>query len=70
MNEKVRGAAFLYLMNKKKSRNSDRAKGKYLEYNELEMSEYLTPIDHDISINERKWLFQCRKHCIQRLNIN
>ena len=69
INEKVRGAAFEYLLDKKLSRNSERAKGKLLEYCDFEMSEYLTPIDHDISIDDRKWLFQCRIEDID-LNIN
>ena len=60
VNEQVRGPTFLYLMNKKISRNSDRAKGKYLEYNELDMAKYLTPMDYEISIDKNKWLFQCR----------
>ena len=33
------------------------------------MSEYLTPLDQEISINERKWLFQCRVEDID-LNTN
>ena len=69
INEKVKEAAFKYLLNRKSSRNSDRAKGKLLEYSDLEMSEYLTPLDQDISINERKWLFQCRVEDID-LNTN
>ena len=51
--KKVRGPAFLYLMNKKIPRNSDRAKGKYLDYNELDMAKYLTLIDYEISIDEK-----------------
>ena len=48
-----------WLLNKKKQRISDNAKGKDLNYSSLKMAEYLGP-DSDISIDEKKWLFQCR----------
>ena len=58
--EKVKIKAFEYLISKKESRISVRAKGKALKYERLEMSEYLTPIEHDLSISEKKWILKCR----------
>ena len=58
--EKVKSKAFEYLISKKESRISVRAKGKALKYERLEMSEYLTPIEHDLSISEKKWILKCR----------
>ena len=59
--------AFKYLIEKKESRNSERAKGKLLEYNELIMSEYLSSNESELSIDERKWLLKCR---IEDIDIN
>ena len=58
--EKVKFGAFAYLMEKKAARKSDNARGKLLEYSVLEKSEYLTPIEHDFSIEEKKWLLKSR----------
>ena len=52
--------AFIHLIERKSSRNSDREKGKYLEYNELNISDYLIPTENELSIDERKWVFKCR----------
>ena len=56
----VQEAAFDYLIRKKNERTSEHAKGKYIQYDELKMSEYLCPSEINISIDERKWLFKCR----------
>ena len=52
--------AFNWLMNKKRSRTSENAKGKDLNYTQFKMADYLCPLDENISINEQKWLFKCR----------
>ena len=52
--ERVELIAFEYLIDKKEGRTSDNAKGKYLTYKYLEMAEYLTSIEEDISISEKK----------------
>ena len=52
--EKVRFKAFEYLLSKKEASISDMAKGKALKYESLAMSEYLTPIENDLSITEKK----------------
>ena len=65
--EKVENKAFIYLLEKKESRNSDHSKGKNLEYNDISMADYLCPSDIDISIEEKKWLFKCR---IEDIDIN
>ena len=48
--EKVKCGAFEYLMDKKAARKSENAKGKLLEYEHLEKSEYLTPLEYDLYI--------------------
>ena len=58
--EAVQKKAFLYLQERKESRNSDNAKGKKLSYSEFAMAEYLCPSEENFTINEQKWLFQCR----------
>ena len=58
---------FEHLIARKASGNSERAKGKLLEYNELILSEYLSFNENDLSIDERKWLFKCR---IEDIDIN
>ena len=45
--EKVRIKAFEYVISKKEAKISDMAKGKTLQYECLEMSEYLTHIEQD-----------------------
>jgi hypothetical protein len=65
--EKVQKKAFQYLLEKKASRKSERAKGKYLEYNELILSEYLSSNENNLSIDERKWLLKCR---IEDIDLN
>ena len=65
VNEKVEAKAFEYLINKKDERKSDNAKGKYLVNEQLEMAEYLTPMEEDLSISEKKWLLKCRIEDIQ-----
>ena len=67
VNEKVTRKAFIYLIERKSSRNFDRAKGKHLEYDELNISDYLTPTENELSIDERKWVFKCR---IEDIDIN
>ena len=57
--EKVEVKAFEYLIKKKGGRTSDNAKGKYLKYESLEMAEYLSSSEEDMSISEKKWLFKC-----------
>ena len=54
VNVKVREAAFAHLINRKCTRNSEKAKGKNLEHSEHDMSEYLTPIDKELSVYESK----------------
>ena len=44
--KKVTRKAFIYLIERKSSRNSYRAKGKYLEYKELNISDYLIPTEN------------------------
>ena len=56
----VHEKAFSYLQERKNSRNSDNAKGKKLIYSEFVMAEYLCPGEEGCSIDEQKWLFQCR----------
>ena len=58
--EKIRNGAFQYLLKKKEGRTSENAKGKILVYNELEMREYLSTKENNISIEEKKWLLKCR----------
>ena len=48
--EKVTSKAFQYLVKQKADRISENAKGKVLIYSELEKSEYLTPIESELSI--------------------
>ena len=58
--EKVTSKAFQYLIKKKADRISENAKGKLLIYTDLEKSEYLTPIESELSIQDKKWLFKSR----------
>ena len=51
--EKVKSGAFQYLLNKKAGRISENAKGKLLEYNELEMSEYLCTKENNFQLKKR-----------------
>ena len=39
---------------------SENAKGKKIVYEEFAMSEYLSPNEEDLTIEEQKWLFSCR----------
>ena len=50
----------MYLQERKESRNLDNAKGMKLSYTEFAMAEYLCPSEENFTINEQKWLFQCR----------
>ena len=50
--------AFKYLESKRQSRLSENPKGKYLEYSNLIMANYLCPSDIEISIDENKWIFK------------
>ena len=70
VNEIVSRKAFIHLIERKSSRNSDRAKGKYLEYNELNISDYLNPTGNELSIDERKWVFKCRIEDFFLINTN
>ena len=45
---------------KKDLQISDNYKGKKIEYVSLEMAEYLSPKEMDLSIDEQKWLLKCR----------
>ena len=67
VDETISKVAFKYLMQKKVSRNSDRSKGKCLEYSCLEMSECLTSMHNELSIDERKWIIKCR---IEDIDLN
>ena len=67
VNEKVSKSAFKYIMKRKASRNSDKSKGKCLEYTCLEMSEYLTSMNIELSIDELKWILKCR---IEDIDLN
>ena len=67
VNKNVHEKAFEHLVERKASQNSERAKRKLLEYNELILSEYLSSNENDISIDERKWVFKCR---IEDIDIN
>ena len=57
---KIRKKAFQYLVEKKESRISDNSRGKKIKYMSLEMAEYLSPEETDLSIDEKKWLLKCR----------
>ena len=59
-------APFLYLIKRKLSRNSDRAEGTYLEYDELDIR---IPIPYRPWHIKwlKKWLFQCR---IEDIHLN
>ena len=48
------------ILDKKKAMTSDRAKGKPLHYKRLKISEYLTPIEYDLSMSEERWLLKYR----------
>ena len=54
----VKEGSLLYLNNKRISRNG---KGIEMKYNELEMKNYLSLMDIDITNEERKVIFQLRK---------
>ena len=54
-------------MKRKASRNLDGSKGKCLEYSCLEMSECLTSMNNELSIDERKWIIKCR---IEDIDLN
>ena len=43
LNDTIEALAFKWLLDKKKSRNSENAKGKNLQYSFLQMAEYLGP---------------------------
>ena len=58
--EKTQEQALFYLLEKKHSRTSENAKGKLINYSNLKMTDYLSSIDTDMSIDEKKWLFLCR----------
>ena len=57
--------AFERLINKKKSRKSENAKGKNIIYTQLKMADYLTSENLDATIEEKKWIFQCRVEDIE-----
>ena len=56
----VRKQAFLYLIERKESRISENAEGKKIIYEEFVMAEYLSKNEEDMSIDEQKWLFNCK----------
>ena len=58
--EAVRKNAFIYSQERKESRISENAKGKKIVYEEFAMSEYLSPNEEDLTIEEQKWLISCR----------
>ena len=60
LTKQINKEAFNWLLEKKMSRKSANAKGKYLFYSELKMADYLAPSDIEASIEEKKWLFKCK----------
>ena len=60
LKEAVKRLAFNLLMAKKEGRKSENAKGKHIIYSELKMAQYLTSENFDATIEEKKFLFQCR----------
>ena len=50
----------MYLIERKESRISENAKGKKIIYKEFDMAEYLSPNEEDMSIDEQKWIFNCK----------
>ena len=52
--------AFAQLIEKKKSRTSDYAKGRKINYDKLELQDYLKETECDLSLDEKKWIFKCR----------
>ena len=52
--------AFLDLLKKKRSRQSENAKGKQIIYSEFQLQEYLSSDNEDLTIEEKKLMFKCR----------
>ena len=57
--------AFEKLINKKKSTKSENVKGKNIIYIQLRMADYLNSENVDVTIEEKKWIFQCRVEDIE-----
>ena len=58
--EAVYRKALSDLLQRKQSRQSERAKGKLNKYSEFQLPEYLCPNNQDLTTEEQKWLFKCR----------
>ena len=58
LNEAIKHKAFSYLLERKRGRISDNAKGRCIIYEDFEMSEYLRPHEEYISIEEQKLIFR------------
>ena len=52
--------AFERLIIRKDSRKSENAKAKNIKYTQLKMADYLTSDNIDATIEEKRWMFQCR----------
>ena len=57
---KVNLYAFNKLMEDKKKRTSDHAKGRLIHYNEFKIQDYFLPSEGLIPIIDKKWIFKCR----------
>ena len=60
MSKHVKEHAYTELIERKKARVSEHARGKLIAYKDLDMQEYLMETDIDISLDEKKWTFKCR----------
>ena len=49
--------AFVDLLLRKQSRQSEHAKGKQINYSDFQLPDYLSPNEEDLSIDEQKWIF-------------
>ena len=58
--EVVYKRAFSNLLIRKQSKTSEHAKGKEINYSEFELQDYLSPNYEDLTIEEQRWIFQCR----------
>ena len=58
INLQIRKHALNYLLEKRKS------KGKEIEYNNLQMAEYLTPIDGKLTIENKRLMFSVRNRMV------
>ena len=63
--EAVYKKAFVDLLLRKQSRQSEHAKGKQINYSNFQLPEYLSPNEEDLSIDDQKLIFNCRVENIQ-----